>query len=234
MEPDEECPLTPALLVRLAVLSGGACIYAAYTTANMASGRDARDVREFLSMFFLIGAQQGCGGLLLGAFSVLHSYVHERGLSAMAWYSANFDFETVLTLGYTLALRRILAAPFFAAASYRLDAHLELGKVLTESKRFSWRFFASQFTFVVLVVGVWSRILSMATIVLLSFAPLDPLRLLAVFYYHLPLPCGELAALLLYAKPAVVDGITFIATECILGGGRKLRCAYAPLTDALV
>tara|TARA_B100001173_G_C15977191_1_gene542758 strand:+ start:508 stop:1119 length:612 start_codon:yes stop_codon:yes gene_type:complete len=183
---------------------------------NMHMKKDTRDLREFLATFFNIGATQGNGGILLGVFSFFHSYVREEGLSALAWYSANFDFETLLTVCYTFVIRRLLTAHFFEFAGAKLDAHIELGQVLTESKHFSWHFFVVQFIFMVIIVGTSARIFSISTIVLLSFVPFDPLRVLARFYYALPLTCEGLVLTVLYIKPAIVDGLMFIITEYIM------------------
>lgn len=182
----------------------------------MYNKKDTRDIREFLAMFINIGAQQGSGGLLLGVFSFLHSYIHEEGLSALAWYSANFDFETLLTLGYTFMLRSLFTTHFFELAGMKLDAHIELGQVLTESKHFSWKFFAVQFVFMVLMIGITARVLSMSTIVIISFVPFSPVRVLAFLYYTLPLGCDALILIVLYIKPMVVDGLMFIITEYIM------------------
>lgn len=213
---EPECPLLSSLFVRLGVLTIGAFIYIGYTSVNMYNKKDTRDIREFLAMFFNIGAQQGSGGILLGVFSFFHTYIHEEGLSAIAWYSANFDFETLLTVCYTFVIRRLLTVHFFQFAGTRLYAHIELGQVLTESKRFSWHFFAVQFIFMVFIVGIMARVYSMTTILLISFLPFNPLHALARFYYELPLTCEGLVLTVLYIKPAIVDGLMFIITEYIM------------------
>lgn len=213
---EPECPLLSSLFVRLGVLAVGASIYIGYTSVNMYKKKDTRDIREFFAMFFNIGAQQGSGGILLGVFSFFHTYIHEEGLSAIVWYSANFDFETLLTMCYTFVIRRFLTAHFFQFAGTILDAHIELGQVLTESKRFSWHFFAVQFIFMVFIVGIAARVLSLATIILISFVPFNPLHVLALFYYALPLTCEGLVLVVLYIKPAIVDGLMFIVTEYIM------------------
>ena len=219
------CELLKSLVTRIGVLLAGACLYVGYTFLRIQRGDDQRCFTEFAAMFFMLGCQQMSGGLILGVFSYFHEAMHERGFDALSWYAANFDAETVTTLSYLQLLKQWLQPSYFALCRAALDKqHLALGVVTDpESKKFCAQSFFVQFIFSVVVSGLTARVLSLMTIVLLTFIPHNPVEAMASLYYTLPLSCFGRTVLLLYLKPAVIDGLIFIISDKILRGKPPTR-----------
>lgn len=211
MATETECSLVSSMLGRLGVLSVASIGYLGYTYYRVNKGQDKRDMREVASMFFILGSQQACGGILLSVFSLVHNMVHEPGFSPLLWYSANFDFETFSTIAFMFLIKHCTTDWYFNYMEVTPDTFLK-------NETFSLSLLAIQFLFSVIIVGALARILSMSTIVIVTFVPYNPIFGMAAAYNMLStiITCTELVFLILYAKPAFVDAAMFIISEYIL------------------
>lgn len=222
-EPHQKCYLIKNFFTRLGVLFFGAGVYMAYTAHRMRTGQDKRSFAEFAAMFFNLCAHQSAGGLMLLLYSSL-----QKGLDPIVWYSATFDFEFLFTMLYIKFVKSACAPKCFEWHSRRSgERALFLGQVHDATGSFRFDYFVVQFLVSVCVVGVGARAASLCTVSLLQseLMPINVVRILAAFYYSLPLNCAGQVALALYIKPAAIDAATFTLSDWLLSSHKSLSLA---------
>lgn len=216
---DKTCPFMTSFVVRNGIVATSAAMFYIATLIAIKQKRDSRNSIEFSLLFFNIGCQQMTGGMLLAGVSLLHDHIHEPGFSPLIWYSVNFDFETCFTMTYLFFFKSSLENAFFKFFSLMTDSSVRLGRLMDKHK-IVWKAVIANFVFSVGVVGIFARVTSMVSIVLLSFIPYSPTFFLA-HLYSLITNCTVLTTLTLYLKPLVIDLLVFVVTDKIFMGGES-------------